>query len=166
MAYTDNNNTAWGEISLKIGDANPNGTMQQTLESIGVVKEDSIAIDTQEGKKMEWKAVGGAVIDSMQTEPTLSIKAHVKNLNKAVLSKFWNVTETADNLEVSGFTNTRKFAISLEPSVLGAEVTNYPLTTISAKPSFKEDAGWGLDVEIKVLKPANNKPIMIISRKK
>lgn len=166
MPYTDNNNTAWGEIALKIGDANPTGAMQTTLESIGIVKEDSISIDTQDGKKMEWKAVGGAVIDSLQGEPTLTIKAHVKNLNKTALSKFWTVKEATDNLEVSGFTNTKKFAISLEPSVVGAEVTNYPLTTINAKPVFKEDAGWGLDIEIKILKPAGDKPIMIISRKK
>lgn len=165
MAYTDNNATAWGRISVKVGEVKPDGTMQTTLSSLGIVKENSIQLSSDEGNKKEWKAVGGELIDSIEEEGTLEIAMHIKNLNKTTLEKFWKVNENTDKLEVMSRVATKPLALRLEPEVQGAEITEFPKCSVSAKPVFAEDSGWGLEVKFKVLKPASNKASWIISRK-
>ena len=83
MAYVDNNATAWGEIEFKFGAPGAAGAMGTVLKTLGIVKEDSFSFETEDGKELEWKAIGGKIIDRMKGEPTLKAKCTVKNLNKA-----------------------------------------------------------------------------------
>ena len=108
MAYTDNNATAWGEIEFKFATAGAGGAMGTPLKTLGVVKDESgYSIEKEDGKEYKYTAIGGKVIDQMKGEPTYKIKLVVKNLNKALLSEIWDVTETGDKLAVNSLHFTK-----------------------------------------------------------
>ena len=50
MAYTDNNATAWGEVEVKFGTPGAGNTMATTLKSLGIIKEDSLSWEKEDGK--------------------------------------------------------------------------------------------------------------------
>ena len=96
MPYQDTNNTAWGKIEVQVGAVNTtDGSVMPTsgVSLIGFVKEGSLDIEQQEGDTKEWKAVGGEIVDTLTTASALRIKFHVKNLNKSVMEKVFNVKE-------------------------------------------------------------------------
>ncbi len=141
MAYNETNETAWGS---SVG-FNIDGT------PIGIVKQDSISVETADGTKLEWKAVGGKVIDQLQGEPTVTVKCVVKNLNKSNLEKFWKIEEEGDKIKVLGMTNAAKYAISIGSDVVGAEIFTAPKCAVAMRPKFAENEGWTQEVEFTLL---------------
>lgn len=148
-----------------MGDAGSNGAMGSTLADIGFIKENSISFEVQDGTTKEWKATGGVLIDTLKSAPTLRIKCHVKNLNKSIIEKVWQVREATNDLEVLGLTNATKRSVQMENEVGKSEVLKFPLCTVDAIPVYSEDAGHGLDLTITVLSPGKGKPLFIISQK-
>ena len=151
MAYTDNNATAWGELEFKFGAPGAGGAMGTVLKTLGIVKEDSFSFETEDGKELEWKAIGGKIIDRMKGEPTLKVKCTVKNLNKALLSEIWDIEELGDKLIIKSFVSTKKFSFSIVPKVSGAEKIDMFYCTVSGKLNYTGDSGYNVDVEITIL---------------
>lgn len=165
MAWTETNATAWGELTISLGDSTGNETMQSALTSIGNVKQDSVSIEMEDGDTKEWKAVGGRVVDKAEGEPTVIVKAHVKNLNMSALSKFWKVTEASGALSVTSFRSDKKFAVKIEPSVIGGEIVEIPMASVKANIAYDENGGYGLDVSFTVLSPGAGKKIIYVKQK-
>ncbi len=167
MPYKDTTATAWGEEKIYIADAKEDGAMPNASEFklLGNIKEDSISIDTQEGKKYEWKATGGRVVDSYQGEPTHSVKCVVKNLNKSVLEKVWKVKEVGNALHIESFSMNKKYAIKMDSEVEGAEVVKFAKCAVSAKQIYSGDNGFELEVTFSILDPGEGKPKQVIENK-
>lgn len=165
MAYTDNNATAWGEIEFKFATAGAGGAMGAPLKTLGVVKDDSgYSIEKEDGKEYKWTAIGGKVIDQMKGEPTYKIKLVVKNLNKALLSEIWDVTETGDKLAVNSFSSTKKFSVAIVPKNSGAEKLEIPYCSISGGFIYSTDSGYEVELEITILSPGAGKPYFTIEK--
>lgn len=165
MAYTDNNSTAWGEIEFKFATAGAGGAMGTPLKTLGVVKDDSgYSIEKEDGKEYKWTAIGGKVIDQMKGEPTYKIKLVVKNLNKALLSEIWDVTETGDKLAVNSFSSTKKFSVAIVPKNSGAEKLEIPYCSISGGFIYSTDSGYEVELEITILSAGAGKPYFTIEK--
>lgn len=149
---------------IKMGATGSDGAMGGTLSDIGEIKEGSISLEVQDGTTKEWKATGGRLIDTLKTEPTLRIKCHVKNLNKAIVEKVWAVKEATNDLQVTSLLNATKQSVSIENDVSKSETLKFPLCSVEGKPVYSEDAGYGLDITITVLSPGKGKPLFIISQ--
>ncbi len=167
MAWTKTSATAWGEVVMKIGTPTENNAMSENLASIGYVKEDSISLETEDGEKLEWKAVGGKVVDTLTKEGKISIKCQIKNLNKENLEKFWNIEEdeASGKLKVLGMTNSNKYSVLLEPKVEKAETFEAPYCSVSMKPTFTEKEGWGQEVTFTLLSGGEGNPLFLIGQK-
>ena len=139
MAYVDNNATAWGEIEFKFGAPGTAGAMGTVLKTLGIVKEDSFSFEKEDGKELKWTAIGG------------KIKCTVKNLNKALLSEIWDITEVGDKLTINSFVSTKKFSVSITPKNSGAEKLEIPYCSISGTLTYAEDSGYNVEVEITIL---------------
>ena len=164
MAYVDNNATAWGEIEFKFGAPGAGGAMGTVLKTLGIVKEGSYSIDKEDGKEYKYTAIGGKVIDQMKGEPTYKIKLVVKNLNKALLSEIWDVTETGDKLAVNSFSSTKKFSVAIVPKNSGAEKLEIPYCSISGGFIYSTDSGYEVELEITILSPGAGKPYFTIEK--
>ncbi len=166
MAWKETSATAWGEIDVKIGTPKTGNGMSASMVSIGNVKEESISIETEDGTKLEWKATGGKVIDTLTQGGKISVKCKVKNLNKSNLEKFWDVTEdSSGKLQVMGMTTSNKYSVSLEPKATGAEVFEAPYCAVSMKPTFSEKDGWEQEVTFTLLSGGEGKPLFTIGQK-
>lgn len=165
MAYVDNNATAWGELEFKFANAGVGGAMGTPLKVLGIVKDDSgYSIEKEDGKEYKWTAIGGKVIDQMKGEPTYKIKLVVKNLNKALLSEIWDITETGDKLAVNSFISTKKFSVAIVPKNSGAEKLEIPYCSISGGFIYSTDSGYEVELEITILSPGAGKPYFTIEK--
>lgn len=169
MSYQDTNNTAWGKVEVQVGAVNAtDGSLMPTsgMSIIGFIKEGSMSIEQEEGDKKEWKAVGGDIVDTLTTASALRIKFHVKNLNKSVMEKVFNVKEKGDKLEVYNLISTKEFALSIEPETIGAEVFSAPRVKLSGVMNLSEDAGYGIDITATILKAKVDSPLFYLEKKK
>lgn len=169
MAWKETSATAWGsKVQIKLGTPATGNAMSTSLAGIGVIKEDSIAVETADGTNLEWKGVGGKLIDQLKGEPTITIKCIVKNLNKSNLSKFWNVQEdaTSGKLKVLGMTNSTKYSVLLGSDVVDSETFEAPYCSVGMKPVYSEKEGWGQEVEFTLLSPGEGKPLFEIGQVK
>ena len=168
MPYQETNNTAWGKVEVQVGAVNAtDGSKMPTagMALIGFVKEGSLSIEQEEGDKKEWKAVGGEVVDTLTSASTLRVKFSVKNLNKSVMEKVFNVTESTNTLEVNSLVSTKEFALAIIPETLGAEVFKAPRAKLTGVIVFSEDAGYGIDVTATILKAKVNSPLFYLEKK-
>lgn len=168
MSYQDTNNTAWGKVEVLVGAVNaadPSVMPTAGMSIIGFVKEGSMSIEQEEGDKKTWKAVGGDVIDTIASAPTLRIKFHVKNLNKSVMEKVFDVKENVNTLEVNSLVSTKEFALTISPTVIGAEIFKAPRVKLSGSISLSEDSGYGVEMTATILKAKADKPLFYLEKK-
>ena len=169
MSYQDTNNTAWGKVEVQVGAVNAtDGSKMPTagMALIGFVKEGSMSMEQEEGDKKEWKAVGGEIVDTLTTASALRIKFHVKNLNKSVMEKVFDVKEVGDKLEVYNLTSSKEFALSIVPATIGAEVFSAPRVKLSGVMKLGDDVGYGIDVTATILKAKVDSPLFSLEKKK
>ena len=168
MPYADTSSTAWGKVEVQVGAVNAtDGSKMPTagMALIGFVKEGSLSIEQEEGDKKEWKAVGGEVVDSIASASALRIKFHVKNLNKSVMEKVFNVTESTNTLEVNSLVSTKEFALAIIPETQGAEIFKAPRVKLTGVIALSEDAGYGIDITATILKAKVNSPLFYLEKK-
>ena len=169
MPYQETNNTAWGKVEVQVGAVNgTDGSKMPTagMGLIGFVKEGSLSIEQEEGDKKEWKAIGGETVDTLTSASTLRVKFHVKNLNKSVMEKVFNVTESTNTLEVNSLVSTKEFALAIIPETVGAEVFKAPRVKLTGVIVLSEDAGYGIDVTATILKAKVDSPLFYLEKKK
>ena len=168
MPYAETSSTAWGKVEVQVGAVNAtDGSKMPTsgMSLIGFVKEGSLSIEQEEGDKKEWKAVGGEVVDTLTAASSLRVKFHVKNLNKSVMEKVFNVTESTNTLEVKSLVSSTKFALAIIPETTGAEVFKAPCVKLSGVIVLSEDAGYGIDVTATILKAKPDSPLFYLEKK-
>jgi len=164
--WTETSATAWGELEVKIGTPGVSNTMSTSLASIGVVKEDSFSLETEDGKKLQWFTTGHGLVDELKTQPTLMLKLHLKNLNLSALENFWDVTEniTEGTIEVNAMMTTAKHSVYIGSKVVGSEALEIPYCSVSMKPVYSEDSGWGQEIEFTILSPSAGAPLFVITQ--
>lgn len=168
MPYQETNNTAWGKVEVQVGAVNATDGSKMPasgMDLIGFVKEGSLSIEQEEGDKKEWKAVGGETVDTLANASTLRVKFHVKNLNKSVMEKVFNVTESSNTLEVNSLVSSKEFALAIIPEAQGAEVFKAPRVKLTGVIVLSEDAGYGIDVTATILKAKVNSPLFYLEKK-
>lgn len=169
MPYEETSSTAWGKLEVQVGAVNAtDGSKMPTsgMSLIGFVKEGSLSIEHEEGEKKEWKAVGGETVDTLTNASALRVKFHVKNLNKSVMEKVFNVKEVGDKLEVYNLTSSKEFAMSIVPATIGAEVFSAPRVKLSGVMNLGDDVGYGIDVTATILKAKVDSPLFYLEKKK
>lgn len=168
MAYQETGKTAWDGLSFLVGECNATDASKMptaALKVFGYIKQGSFSINTEDGETKEWKDVNGELIDSYQGEGKLTVSFHVKNFNKGVMEKIFDVTENADKLEVKRFSSSQEIALKIDTTVVGAEVLEIPRAKISGKLKFEEGGGYGVDITVTVLPPKVGAPKLYISKK-
>nr|DAN30266.1 MAG TPA: hypothetical protein [Caudoviricetes sp.]DAO87507.1 MAG TPA: hypothetical protein [Caudoviricetes sp.]DAU00417.1 MAG TPA: hypothetical protein [Caudoviricetes sp.] len=168
MAYQETSKTAWDGLSFLVGECNATDISKMPasgLNVFGYIKQGSFSMSTEAGEKKEWKDVNGELVDSHQGEGKLTISFHVKNFNKGVMEKIFDVTENADKLEVKSFSTSKEIALKIDTKVSGAEVLEIPRAKISGEVKFEEGAGYGVDITVTVLPTKVGAPKLYISKK-
>lgn len=149
-------NTAWGEIRMKIGKTLSGDVMATTMKSIGVLKEDSISLATEDGQKYELYGSGHELLDELQGEPTLTVTATVVQVPEDTRKEFWEVVEEgegdAKKMQVKSMVTREKYSVQFASQVPGSETFEAPKCSVNMKPAFSETEGWSAEITFKIIK--------------
>lgn len=164
MAWKETTATAWDGIILKIGVPDSGNAMSSSLSVLGYIKE--MSMETEDGEKKEWKDINGKLIDELTQEGTLKWNVTLKNLNKSVLEKVWNIEEDPSDgsLKVKNLSTSKKYSIQIGNSVKESEVFSAPYCSVTAKPAFSKDDGYTLELQFTILSPGEGKELFVISQ--
>lgn len=169
MPYEETNNTAWGKVEVQVGEVNktdPSKMPTSVLKGVGFIKEGSLSIEHEEGDKKEWKAVGGEVVDTLTSASSLRVKFRVKNLNKSMMERVFNVKEVGDTLEVNDLAPTKEWALAIIPETIGAEVLKAPRVKLTGVVDLSGDTGYEIDVTATILKAKVDSTLFYLEKKK
>lgn len=148
--------TAWGEILMDIGLTGANDAMASALETIGVLKEDSLALATEDGKKYELWGSGHELIDELQGEPILTVTGNIIQVPEEVRKKFWEISEQGSGdskkMQVKSLVTREKWSVKFASRIPGSETFEAPKCSVSMKPVFSETEGWTADFSFKIIK--------------
>jgi len=141
--------TAWGEIEMLVAVTGASDAMGTPLVSLGYIKEDSLAIETEEGEVMQLFGTGHVLVDEQGGEPSMRLKGTLLGIANA--KQFWtfNTTNTG---RVESFVTTGNYSVKFASKVVGSETFEAPKCKITAKPLFSEKEGWTVELTITVLK--------------
>ncbi|NDV47795.1 hypothetical protein D0T49_12135 [Paludibacter sp. 221] len=107
--------TAWGNVKMYFGTPTSTGEMPTTLNTMGYILEDSLAIESEEGTTLELFEEGHILRDRLQLEGVISISATIIGIPDETRKAFWNVTESgtgdAKKVSVNSMVNNSKFAV-------------------------------------------------------
>lgn len=164
--------TAWGKITLNAGTATGTQTMPTDLSTIGIVEEDSFAIETEAGEKIQLFGSGHVLVDQKQLEniETLSCRVIVPTL--AQITQFWDVTKIDSDGEekyaVHSTVGNEHIAIQFLPELVGAIMLEAPRTDPACQLTFEEKKGWVLDMSFTVITVTvvDGKPVKFYLSKK
>lgn len=149
--------TAWGEVEMSFAVTSEAETMPESLTSIGEILEGSLGLEKEDGTKLQLFKEGHVLVDELQQEPTLKVKATIIGIPDAIKSQFWETTTTgtgdAQKHEVKSLISTSKFAIKFAASkVKGSDTFEAPKCSIVLSPLYSSSQGWTCDVQITLLK--------------
>ena len=154
--------TSWGEVHLYIGTPGAGDILATDFEDLGIIDEEGIAIETEDGETYELKDINGKLIDKLTTEPTLSITATLVKPSEATRGKFWKMKEEGegDNRKVwvDSMISSKKYSVKLAiPDRPDTETFEVPLCAVSMKPEWTKEKGFTAPVTFDVIEGATGK---------
>lgn len=149
-------NTAWGKINMYTGETAASDALAASMELVGVLKEETIGLTTEEGKKYELWGSGHELLDELQGEPSLLVSATITQVPEEIRKKFWDIKEvgTGDDrkLQVKSMVTRKKWSVKFASEVPGSETFEAPLCSVNMKPVFSETEGWSAEVSFRIIK--------------
>lgn len=142
--------TAWGEIEMSVAATGASDAMGTPLVSLGYIKEDSLAIETEDGEMMQLFGTGHVLVDEQGSEPSLRVKGTLLGIAQA--KQFWDMGEAPNTGRVESFVTTGNYSVKFASKVVGSDTFEAPKCKIAAKPLFSEKEGWTVELTITVLK--------------
>lgn len=143
---------AWGEIIMSIAPTGALDVMGTPLVELGFVKEDSMAINLEEGPKLQLFGTGHVLVDEVQQEDIINVAATLIGLEKA--TQFWEMGTGPTEGQVISLVNSDNWSVKFASKVVGSKTFEAPKCKIKATPVFSEKEGWSANLKITVLKGA------------
>ena len=147
--------TAWGKITLNIGETGASDAMALNLSELGIVEEDSFALETEEGDKIQLFGTGHVLVDEKQLENIESVSCQVIVPSLEQITKFWDVTKSADKgaevYTVHSTVSNKYYSIQFLPELVGATKLEAAKTKPYCKLTFEEKKGWVLQISFTII---------------
>ena len=149
--------TAWGKITLNIGETGASDKMATDLSELGIVEEDSFALETEEGDKIQLFGTGHVLVDEKQLENIESVSCRVIVPSLEQITKFWEVTKSTDTATkteiytVHSTVSNKYYSIQFLPELAGAIKLEAVKTKPSCQLTFEEKKGWVLQISFTIV---------------
>lgn len=148
--------TAWGEIDMELGKTASGDLMSTEMESIGILKEESLSLSTEDGKKYELYGSGHELVDELQGEPSLTVTGTVVQVPEKTREKLWEIKKEGagdeQKLIVKSMVTRDKYSVRFASRVVGSETFEAPLCSVNMKPVFSETEGWCAEVSFRIIR--------------
>lgn len=144
---------SWSKVSAKIGKTGENDAMATALASVGIIKDKSTTLATEDGEPLTAKATGGVTVAMEEGEGDVVLSMRViepsfdfeTSLTGAVAD------DEKDELQVKTNVVSEDFSVELTPKNVGATGIRIRKSHIKYKPGFSEEEGHYVDLTFTVL---------------
>lgn len=143
---------------MKIAPAESDGSFPDVADliSIGVLKEETIGMTSEDGTAYELWGSGHVLVDEMKGEPTLKVTGTIVQVPEETRKRFWDTesvgTGSEKKMRVKSLVSTKKYAVQFAFPVSGSETFETLYCSVTLKPLFEEKEGWTAEVEFKILR--------------
>lgn len=144
---------AWSKCKVSLGPTGASDVMGTTLTDVGVIKDKSTTLEATDGDELKAVATGGDTVAEDHLEGTLMLKTTVMEPTDALYTLLGlGAANATSGYDVKTHIANGDFSAQVEPKNVGATGIKAALCHVVAKPSFAEDAGNAIDLEITILK--------------
>lgn len=145
---------AWSKCAITIGATGASDAMGSSLVNIGTIKDKSTTLESTDGDELKAVATGGNIVGEDHLDGTVLLKTTVMEPTDALYTQLGlgKVNATDNGFDVNTHVAVGDFSVQVDPNNVGARGIKAPLCHIVTKPSFSEDAGNAIDLEITILK--------------
>jgi hypothetical protein len=148
-------NTAWGEVNAYIAEMNAGETFpaMSAMDDIGVVKDGTTSIETQDGEVLELKREGGILYDRLEKEATYTLNLTLIDIPEETATKLWDIDVTdPGKIKVKSTVSGKKFSVGFAAvKVPGSRTFEIPKCTIKMTPNYSSTEGWSCVLKISIL---------------
>lgn len=153
---------AWSKCAIEIGDTGANDAMAAQLASVGVVKDKSASIESNEGDALEMKATGGETVAKETQEGGQTLKFRVVEPADALYTRLGIAAVNDEELDVQSHVVDKEMSVKVTPKNVGAKGIKAPKCSVSVLPGWSEEDGHYIDFSMDILHGAQtdgeNKP--------
>lgn len=154
---TERATTAWGSTHVYAGAMGTGETMGTTLDDLGIIAEDGISFELEEGDTITLKDINGDTIDELRKQPTLRLTVKLNQPSEAIRNKFWSMTEEGEGntrkVVVSNLINNDNFSFKMaNVDSIGSETFEAPKCKISMDVSWAPDEGYTSTITVTILR--------------
>ena len=135
---------AWGKPTIKMGKTQEDGSMSTSLQDIGKIKEDTTAVNPQDGGSNEMYGEGHELLDEQQLEGYDNIEFTVVSPTLAFLAPFYGNTIEEASKELKKMTTIvkDKYSVDIIPEKVGAIGYKASKCSVRIDSTFTAKEGW------------------------
>lgn len=144
---------AWGKCKFEIGDTGENDAFAETLFSVGVIKDKSTTLTSNDGDALTMKATGGETVAQEDLEGTLEVETTVIEPTPELYEKLKIADKDADGEQkVKTHIVPSDKSVKITPHNKGARGIKAPLCRIKVAPALDEENGNAIKITASIFK--------------
>lgn len=146
---------SWSKCKIEVGKTGASDAMAAELFSLGIIKDKSTSMSTEDGDTLTAKASGGVVVAEEEGEPQVTITTRIMEMDFATENKLTGAVKSgadaAEELTVKTNVIPEDFSVKVTPKNIGATGVKVRRAHISFRPGSSEEEGHYVDVTFKIL---------------
>lgn len=146
---------SWSKCKIEVGKTGAADAMAEELFSLGIIKDKSTSMSTEDGDTLTATATGGVVVAEEEGEPVVSITTRIMEMDFDTENKLTGAAKSgssgAEELTVKTNVIPEDFSVKVTPKNIGATGIKVRRAHISFRPGSSEEEGQYVDVTFKVL---------------
>lgn len=144
---------AWGKCKFEIGDTGENDAFATTLFSVGVIKDKSTTLTSNDGDALAMKSTGGETVAQEDLEGTLNVETTVIEPTPELYEKLGIADKDADGEQkVKTHIVPGDKSVKITPHNKGARGIKAPLCRIKVAPALDEENGNAIKITASIFK--------------
>lgn len=144
---------AWGKCKFEIGDTGANDAFATELFSVGVIKDQTTTLTSNDGDQLQMKATGGEVVAQEDLEGTIEIETTVIEPTAELYQALGIAdAESGSEQKVKTHIVPGDKSVKITPHNKGAKGIKAPLCRIKVAPAMDEETGNSIKITASVYK--------------
>lgn len=146
---------SWSKCKIEVGKTGASDAMAAELFSLGIIKDKSTSMSTEDGDTLTAKASGGVVVAEEEGEPQVTITTRIMEMDFDTENKLTGAVKSGstgqEELTVKTNVIPEDFSVKVTPKNIGATGVKVRRAHILFRPGSSEEEGHYVDVTFKIL---------------
>lgn len=139
---------SWGQCDVQTGATAANDNLSTNLASIGTVKEKSVAIEQDDGEKLQAYATGHILVAQEEQDGDIRATVRVIEPDLSFLGELFDADFTdvgSESLKVRSMLVSGNYSLQITPKNIGAKGMRIRKSNVKVRFGITEDEGFYAD---------------------